>query len=176
MPQPKKITTDPQIRALQCPAELPYRDESLRDPKLPGLQVRVYPSGRKVFFLTYRFNRERKRLKLGLYSPPSFGLASARLQASAKLASITQGDNPAARVAEGRHADDVRSLYGQFDQEVVRRFPPKTRANWNGTSRRFLDEIGSLPLTATDEIAAVSGCGVTDRGAGTTGACGAIVP
>jgi hypothetical protein len=39
-------------------------DVSIQDPRFPGLQVRVYRTGRKVFFLVYRFNRERKRLKL----------------------------------------------------------------------------------------------------------------
>lgn len=146
------IRTDPEVRALSCPDELPFQDVNVQDPKLPGLQVRVYRTGRKVFFLVYRFNRERKRLKLGLYSPRDFGLAAARRQASHKLAEITTGGDPAAAVAEERAADDVRGLYAEFEQEVVLRFAPKTRANWRGSSRRFLDEIGALPLTATDDI------------------------
>jgi integrase len=146
------IRTDLEVRALSCPPDLPFRDENVQDPKLPGLQVRVYRTGRKVFFLVYRFNRERKRLKLGLYSPPDFGLAAARRQASLKLAEITTGGDPAGDAAEARAADDVRSLYEEFEKEVLKRYPSKTQANWKGSSRRFLQEIGSLPLTATDEI------------------------
>jgi len=51
-----------------------------------------------------------------------------------------------------RRADDVGSLYADFEREVVRKFPAKTQANWRGTSRRFLDQIGALPIAATDEI------------------------
>jgi len=151
-PESKPISTDAEIRALTCPEGAASVEYSLRDPRLPGLTVRAYPAGRKVFFLVYRFNRERRRLKLGLYSPPGFGLAAARLAAGAKLATITMGADPAATASEARRAIDVRALYEQFELEVVLRFPPKTRVNWSGTSRRFLAEIGSLPLTATDEI------------------------
>jgi integrase len=151
-PESKLVSTDAEIRALTCPEGSASVEYSLREPRLPGLTLRVYPAGRKVFFLVYRFNRERRRLKLGLYSPPGFGLAAARLAAGAKLAAITMGADPAATVSESRRAIDVRALYEQFELEVVRRFPPKTQVNWSGTSRRFLAEIGSLPLTATDEI------------------------
>jgi integrase len=152
VPVRTELRTDPAIRALKCPPEVLFIEETIRDPKLPGLRIRVYRSGRKVFFLVYRFNREKKRLKLGLYSPPGFGLAAARLMASDKLASITKGEDPAAGVARARRADDVRRLYEEFEKEVVTNFPPKTRANWKGTSRRFLAEIGPLPVTATEEI------------------------
>ena len=93
----RRLTTDVQIRALKCPAGRAYRDESLRDPRLPGLEIRVYASGRKVFFLACRFNRERRHLKLGVYSPPGFGLATARHEASLKLALIAKGEDPAPR-------------------------------------------------------------------------------
>jgi hypothetical protein len=129
-----------------------FVEETIRDPKLPGLRIRVYRSGRKVFFLVYRFAREKRRLKLGLYSPPGFGLAAARLMAGSKLASITKGEDPAGEATKARRADDVRGLYEEFEKEVVAKFPPKTRANWKGTSGRLLSEVGSLPVTATDEI------------------------
>jgi hypothetical protein len=152
MSETKGIRTDLEIRALACPDELPFVEQSIRDPKLPGFKIRAYRGGRKVFYLCYRFNREKRRLKLGLYSPPKFGLAAARIQANAKLAAITIGNDPAGEMADARRADDVRGLYEDFETEVVRRFPAKTQVNWNGTSRRLLDEIGALPISATDEI------------------------
>jgi hypothetical protein len=116
---------------------------------LSGWDLHLFSDG------TYRycrFHRQKKRLKIGLYSPPAFGLAAARVAASAKLASITLGADPATTRGEARRAADVGELYEQFEREVVKRFPPKTRANWRCTSRRFLREIGTLPITATDEI------------------------
>jgi integrase len=152
MADERRIRADLEIRALKCPDGLPFVEQSLRDPRLPGLKIRVYRSDRKVFFLVYRVNREKKCLKLGVYNPPNFGLAAARAKASAELAAITNGENPVAELNDARRAADVRGLYEEFEKEVVKRFPLKTRANWNGTSRRFLTEIGSLPVTATDEI------------------------
>lgn len=146
------VRTDAQIRSRRCPKEAPFVQVFVRDPRLPGLHVRVFPTGRKVFYLLYRHLRRRHRVKIGLYSPPEFGLADARLKASRILASVTQGANPAADRAEERRTDDVRALYVQFDREVVRRFPAKTQANWRGTSKRFLPAVGLLPITATDEI------------------------
>lgn len=152
MEQLKRIRTDAEIRALACPDSVQFVEESLKDPRLPGLTIRAYRGGRKVFFLVYRFNREKKRLKLGLYNPPNFGLSAARAEASAKLASITTGQDPAKMLAQARSADDVRTLYNDFEKEVVQRFPKKTQVNWDGTSRRLLDELGALPIGATDEI------------------------
>src|SRR5260370_7533324 len=82
MAEIKRIRTDLEIRALSCPEALPFRDESLRDPKFPGLQIRVYRGGRKVFFLVYRFHRHRKRAKLRLSSPPMFALSAPPTQST----------------------------------------------------------------------------------------------
>jgi integrase len=151
---PDGIRTDPEVRALRCSRDVAFVEAPIADPQLPGLRIRAYRSGRKVFFLVYRFNRERRRLKIGLYTPPDFGLAAARAEARRKLAAITIGEDPAATKAQVRRADDVGSFYTDFEREVVKNFPPKTQANWRGTSKRFLDEIGALPVAATDEICA----------------------
>ncbi len=148
----KSLRTDAQVRAIRCPAGVTFCDAYLKDPQIPGLHVRVFATGRKVFCLVYRHLNRQHRLKLGLYSPPEFGLADARQRAKEVLATITQGDDPATERAEMRRTDDVRSLYARFETEVVRRFPAKTQANWHGTMARILPEIGQLPITATDEI------------------------
>jgi integrase len=148
----RAVRTDAEVRALRCPDRLAVAEVFFHDPKLPGFHLRVYPSGRKVFYLLYRHVGRRHRVKVGLYSPPEFGLADARLKANRMLASVTQGDDPAGRLAEVRRTENVGSLYADFDQEVVKRFPFKTRANWRGTSKRLLREIGRLPVSATDEI------------------------
>jgi hypothetical protein len=105
------VRTDAQLRALICPPGVKFLEASVCDPQLPGFVVRAYLGGRKVFFLLYRFNRERRRLKIGLYTPPDFGLAAARAEARRRLAALTIGEDPAATNAMVRRADDVRSLY-----------------------------------------------------------------
>jgi hypothetical protein len=42
MSETKGIRTDLEIRALTCPDELPFVEESIRDPKLPGFRIRAY--------------------------------------------------------------------------------------------------------------------------------------
>jgi hypothetical protein len=70
MADERRIRADLEIRALKCPDGLPFVEQSLRDPRLPGLKIRVYRGDRKVFFLVYRVNRDKKCLKLGVYNPP----------------------------------------------------------------------------------------------------------
>src|SRR2546429_8981021 len=91
----KPLRTDAQLRALRCPDGAVCLDVYAKDPQIPGLHVRVFPTGRKVFCLVYRHLNRQHRLKLGLYSPPEFGLADARLRAKEELASVTQGEHPA---------------------------------------------------------------------------------
>src|SRR5260370_38287732 len=90
MAEIKRIRTDLEIRALSCPEALPFRDESLRDPKFPGLQIRGYRGGRKVFFLVCRFPRDPQGGKLGFSSPPRFGMPAARIEARHRLCSCTK--------------------------------------------------------------------------------------
>lgn len=146
------IRTDAQVRAMHCTPPRAVEEFSIGDPQIPGFALRVYASGRKVFYVVYRVGRHRERLKLGIYTPQVFGLADARAAAKQALAKIIQGGNPAGARAEERRAEDVGGLYEAFEREVVARFPARTQANWRGTSRRLLREVGDLPLTATDAI------------------------
>ena len=66
------------------------------DDKIDGLHVRIYPSGRKVFYLRYRWNGKRLKAKLGQYqkSAPKYTLIMARTEADRKLADLKLGNNP----------------------------------------------------------------------------------
>lgn len=64
------------------------------DPKTPGLMLRVTPSGRKTWSLSYRFHGERRRLSLGKYS--RVGLADARTAAAKALRRVDLGEDPRA--------------------------------------------------------------------------------
>lgn len=85
------------------------------DARAPGLSLRCGTSGAKVFYLTYRLSRQRKRRrgKLGVY--PMLTLGGARAARIAKLTEIAKGIDP---FAEERRPDDPSKF--AFDACVER--------------------------------------------------------
>jgi integrase len=82
------------------------------DGKLPGLCIRVSPSGQKTWSLRYRFGRAHKRLKLGAY--PVVGVAAARTKARQALAKVADGTDPQAAKRDARTRetfDDLATSY-----------------------------------------------------------------
>jgi integrase len=72
-----------------------------QDTKVPGLRVRVSPSGVKTFYLLRRINGPQERIKIGRF--PQTHPETARQKAEQLNAEITLGANPAAvkRAAKG---------------------------------------------------------------------------
>jgi len=91
---PLKIKfTKAAIDKLVCPddkKEIVYHDLAL-----PGLQLRVWVSGKKVFVVRRRLGDKAKRVTLGQY--PSMSIEQARNSARKKLLSISDGVDPNAR-------------------------------------------------------------------------------
>ena len=61
----------------------------------PGFSLRVYPTGRKVFTVKYRYGLKQRRLPLGVY--PRLSLSQARDNALEALRLVDGGIDPAAR-------------------------------------------------------------------------------
>ena len=61
----------------------------------PGFSLRVYPTGRKVFTVKYRYGLKQRRLPLGVY--PRLSLSQARDKALEALRLVDGGVDPAAR-------------------------------------------------------------------------------
>jgi integrase len=106
-----------------------------------GLYLNVYPTGRKSFSVRYRFDGASKNLTLDGFPP----LAEARKAATAALAEVVQGRDPAAakfaakaEVAE-REMDTVERLSTQFIEQHAKR---KTRRNtWRATIGTFNNHV-----------------------------------
>lgn len=92
------------VRNIPVPAEgrVQYPDV-----KLPGFGVRVSANGLKVFYLTYRFAGQSRRMILGRY--PYKSLAAARAEAHTAIGQITSGIDPQ-RVVSDEPVPAGRSL------------------------------------------------------------------
>ena len=109
------------------------------DDKIDGLHVRIYPSGRKVFYLRYRWNGKRLKAKLGQYrkSAPKYTLIMARTEADRKLADLKLGNNPfliAIDKAEQQDADALakaaRKTFAQLADDYMELYSKPHKDSW----------------------------------------------
>lgn len=118
---PEKLTKRT-VEALK-PQGAPFE---VRDESLPGLLLRVQPSGRKTFYFDYRLNGRRNRYKLGIYGNVSCeGVRSLALGVAGEVAG---GKDPQERrkAERARVARDKHSTLSAFLEE---RYEPWARAH-----------------------------------------------
>ncbi len=85
----KKPLTDLTIRKLKPDQNGRY---DVWDTRFQGLGIRVFKSGKKSFFLSYRINGRKRRATLGRY--PNISLADAREMAHDRRRTIARGQDP----------------------------------------------------------------------------------
>jgi integrase len=119
------------------------------DCRLPGLGLRVEPSGTKTFILRYRpvgTGRAglKRFLKIGRYGPLT--PEQARRKAKELLGQVANGKDPAADLAESRAAITVANLAGRYLQDEVgpKRKPGTAQLYGHYLNRFVVPEIGRL--------------------------------
>jgi integrase len=119
----KKILTDKVVRALKAVTrQEDYWDESFKM-RRAQFAVRVYPSGRKEYFIRYRTkDGERPTTRLGDTS--SVSLAEARDKARKFIGQVYNGGNPAAE----REAIRAARTFGELFEEFIRHMKQKVDA------------------------------------------------
>ena len=117
------------------------------DEHIPGLGLRVLPSGRRQYIVQYRAGRRSRRISLG----PSTVLTTeqARSRALAILADARGGKDPAADREAYRNALLVKDLVERFDQQHISlRLKPRTAAAYRRSLAKFiLPKLGKMLVT-----------------------------
>ncbi|MFM8499896.1 MAG: tyrosine-type recombinase/integrase [Chakrabartia sp.] len=117
------------------------------DEDIPGLGLRVLPSGRRQYIVQYRAGRRSRRISLG----PSTVLTTeqARSRALAILADARGGKDPAADREAYRNALLLKDLVERFDQQHISlRLKPRTAAAYRRSLAKFIvPKLGKLLVT-----------------------------
>ena len=119
----------------------------LWDSDIPGLGLRILPSGRKSYVVQYRAERRSRRMTLG----PSTVLTctQARNRAIEIVAAAHNGQDPTADRDNRRAAVTVREMAERFDTEhIAIRLKPSAAKEYRRNLRRFiLPALGQLTVT-----------------------------
>jgi len=116
-----------------------YWDETLK-----GFGLRVWPSGRKVFFVKCRIKGRQRRLTLGAIAPEKARRKAARILGEAK-----DGGDPAREHDQARLAPTVKGLGERFLKEHVPvHCKPSTAAEYKRSVELFINpRIGTRRTT-----------------------------
>src|SRR3954462_15977847 len=144
------------IAAAKCPSEKAHL--LLWDSERPGLCVRVYPTGRKVFTVLYRTRRDGDRkallrwLKLGEVG--AIGLADARDAAGIHLGAVAKGADPAAARREARRQKRalLEPAIERYQEEIERLRLVRCRATISMLRRELLIPLGNIDLAMLDRV------------------------
>jgi integrase len=106
-----KLTVE-RIKAFAYPDHSDRRRAVLWDSELPGFGVRVYPTGRKAYVLSYRFRGRARLMALG--PTTVLTLAEARERARRKLVEAIDGRDPLETRELERHAPTMARLCERY--------------------------------------------------------------
>lgn len=126
-------------------------DVLMWDRELRGFGLRVKPSGKKSFVVSYYapgLHRTRRRLTLGAYGPLTAD--DARAAATAILADVAKGNDPASARTEDRRAakdETVERLFADYLDYGRAHFKPKTVKGFESMARlHLLPALGKRPV------------------------------
>jgi integrase len=107
-----------------------------RDSKVRGLQMAVYPTGRKSFVLYRKIEGRPERILIGSY--PDLSIEQARGKASELNGAIAREENP----AESRRKLNAEATLQEAFTDFLERYKKPKRKSWQedeGQMRRYLD-------------------------------------
>ena len=144
---------DSAIRNLQPPSGKDR--EEWRFPERNGLTVRVYPDGRKVFYVGYRFGARQERVRL-MPDYPELGCVGATKQWQKILADVILGTNPA-QIRRDRRLESEPKVQPKTLSTARAEYLREKSDQWSDNHRvsvthafdaYILPKLGKYPLVA----------------------------
>lgn len=155
---PQENFTSRWIESVKGPAEgrIEYFDEV---PLAQGQSFGLRVSARniKTFFVLYRHHGRLRRLTVGRYQKPSFGLADAKTRARQELAKLLQGTDPAAEKQARKRAETFEQLADAY----LERYAKPNKVSWR-RDQEIIDR-DLKPFWGHFKAADVKRCDVIER-------------
>lgn len=141
-----KLTAN-RVRDAICPPEKPYVRHW--DAGQPGLSLRVYNSGRKVYFFYYRPRGGGPARWLTLGDATTLSLKAAQDAARVASGKVAAGEDPVADRQEGRRRARVRleQAIGDYEADLLRRKIVKASDVVSVLRRGLLQPLGNRDLS-----------------------------
>ena len=142
--------TKASLRRLTCPqgkAEAFYWDD-----QVPGLGLRAYSSGKRVWLLQYRDTGGRTR-RIGLGDVAALDPERAREAARAHLTQKAVGNDPAAKRRADRQVLRVGELVASYLDHLERHARPSTLDQSRRNLNKYAASLHEEALTAVDRAA-----------------------
>ena len=102
------------------------------DDGMPGLLLRVSPTGHKSFYYTYRLGKgrsfEKKWVQLGSF--PVMTVEQAREKAKLMAATLQFGQDPAKQLQEDKEALSMKDALEKFRDDHIAKLKPQTRQSY----------------------------------------------
>jgi integrase len=116
-----------------------------KDCKIPGLRLRVYPSGSKTFLLYRKIQGQPQRIKLGRWGELS--LEQVRKEAIRLNALIALGGNPASEKIIAKKELHVKDLCLLYYEEYAIIYNKRPEDNYKALQRHIIPAIGKMKLS-----------------------------
>ncbi|MDQ6482175.1 tyrosine-type recombinase/integrase [Dyadobacter sp. LHD-138] len=97
------------------------------DSKVPGLNLTVYPSGLKTYYLRRRIDKKPERIKIGKFE--NITIEQARNEAKRLNSLITLGSNPIQEKQEQQQKLTFKELYESYYNQHALKFTKRPEAN-----------------------------------------------
>jgi integrase len=120
----------------------------LRDAAVPGLLLKVTPTGRKVFMVAYVANNgQRRKPAIGRFG--EITVEQARVIAQDWLADVRKGKDPSAEKSAARRAPTVKELFERFidDYSEPRNRPSTVEANRSYGKLYIIPHLGQAKVS-----------------------------
>jgi integrase len=112
------------------------------DEQIPGLGARIYPSGKKVFILSYRANGRKRLLVLGAYGVLT--LDQARGKAKKLLGEVIDGEDPLLVRKKERAGQTVKALADAYMERYAKPHKKTWRTDQSRIKKYILPTFGNL--------------------------------